>query len=470
MAIRGMGWLLRSSSRRYRQVLVGFLATFGVSACLLATVLFVRWRAFSALRSDTGVMLDQAAEQLLRTIQSRRGTLTLVRDVLDRAPELSQAERQAIARSAVQHTRHLMGIGITGSGSPVVWWIRPSPASQEELAQWTEVLGRRVRLRNALRLPSAFTATAKSGHRALIMLEPLRADSSAPKALVSLFDLGPLLTDFFTLTLRQPYPVQLMEADQILYRSDHWRLPIDGQRHSIQQRPVKLNGLQWVVQMQPGPTSLARTISSFRILAITLSALAALATIGLIWLLVARTWFLQRAVARRTEALRRTTERLRQLAATDELTGLHNRRFFLERWQWECDRARRYRRPLACLMIDVNRFKRINDLFGHYAGDLLLKQIAVELRRSLRLSDILARFGGDEFVVALPETTPEQAAQVADKLRELSIPGPEADQTAELVRLSVGVGYLRKREPPQEILQQADADLYASRQTALKSA
>ncbi|MBI3324318.1 MAG: GGDEF domain-containing protein [Candidatus Omnitrophica bacterium] len=464
MVIRTLGRLLRLSSRRYRQVLIGCVATLGVSACLLATMMFVRWRAFSAVRSDTGVVLDQAAEQLLRTLQSRRGTLTLLRDVIDRAPDLGDAERRAIATSAVDHTRHLIAVGITAPESAVAWWVQPTNVDQDELMQWAQETSRRAQLRHGKHLPSAFT-TGSSPRRVLIMLEPSRIGGDS-QPLVGVFHLNAMLDDFFTLTLRQPYPVQLLESDQLLYRSVRWRLPANAEGHTVQQRPVKLNGINWVIQMQPGPTSLARTMSSFRILVMSLSALAALATIGMIWLLVARAWILQRAVDRRTEALRRTTERLRQLATTDELTSLYNRRFFLERWQWEYDRARRYNRPLVCLMIDVNRFKLINDLFGHSAGDHVLKQIAEELRRSFRQSDILARFGGDEFVAALPETTPDQAASVADKLRQLGVQGPDATP----VRLSVGVGYLHRDESPQDILQQADADLYASRNVALKMA
>ena len=241
------------------------------------------------------------------------------------------------------------------------------------------------------------------------MTQPLGASINRSALLVGVFDLGPLLTDFFELTLQQPYPVQLLEDRRTLYRSHLWQ-PVDGAKSRLViERPVNLDAAHWVLQMQPGTTQAARAISSFHLLLTMLSLLAGLAAIGLIWILAMRTRILEGAVSRRTAALRRLTQRLRQLATTDELTGLHNRRFFLERWQWEYERAKRYGRPLGCLMIDVDKFKRVNDVLGHPIGDHLLKEVAAILIAHLRQSDVLARFGGDEFIVALPETSLEQA-------------------------------------------------------------
>jgi diguanylate cyclase (GGDEF)-like protein len=216
--------------------------------------------------------------------------------------------------------------------------------------------------------------------------------------------------------------------------------------------------------MQPGHTGAAKTISTFGVALLVLGMLAGLTLIGLIWLMAMRTWILQRAVVRRTAALRRTLTRVRQLAVTDELTGLFNRRYFLERWLWEYERARRYKRELSCLMIDVDGFKQVNDFLGHDSGDLALKHVAEELRRLLRQADILARFGGDEFIIALPETGHEQASAVAEKLRSVTIQGPWTDHPGVgAVRMSVGVGHLTDDVSSQQIIQMADKELYASR-------
>jgi diguanylate cyclase (GGDEF)-like protein len=201
------------------------------------------------------------------------------------------------------------------------------------------------------------------------------------------------------------------------------------------------------------------------ILLMVLSVIAGLGVTTIVWLLAARTWILQRAVTRRTSALRRALSRLRQIATTDELTGLHNRRFFLNRWEWEYKRAKRYQRPLACLMIDLNGFKQVNDRLGHETGDLVLKRVAQELKALLRQSDILARLGGDEFVAALPETTPAQATMVAEKLRHVTIQMPEAhEQGLPPVTLSVGMSRIGHHEDgPQDMLRAADQSLYADK-------
>jgi diguanylate cyclase (GGDEF)-like protein len=219
--------------------------------------------------------------------------------------------------------------------------------------------------------------------------------------------------------------------------------------------------------MQPGTTQTARTLSWFNALLLTFGGLIIIAISVIIWLLAMRTRLLQRAVSRRTAALRRAMERLRGLATTDELTGLSNRRAFLERWQFEYERAVRYGRPLECLVIDVDGFKSINDTAGHPMGDAVLTQVAQELQASLRQSDVLARFGGDEFIVALPETSVAQAVLVAEKLRKLHLRGPwERFPGLGPVRLSVGLSHLQPHLTAEQVIQQADADMYASRREA----
>jgi diguanylate cyclase (GGDEF)-like protein len=117
-------------------------------------------------------------------------------------------------------------------------------------------------------------------------------------------------------------------------------------------------------------------------------------------------------------------------------------------------------------MIDVNGFKQVNDQLGHPTGDLVLKHVAQELKTAMRQSDILARFGGDEFVIALPETSLEQAEAVAEKLRRVSVPVP-GGSTRHLPSVSLSVGLSRveqEDDSPQEILQAADQSLYTWKQ------
>lgn len=108
--------------------------------------------------------------------------------------------------------------------------------------------------------------------------------------------------------------------------------------------------------------------------------------------------------------------KLSELAHTDPLTGLSNRRHFIEQLKREFGRANRYQRPLAILYIDLDGFKAINDAFGHMYGDDILRGVARSMRAVLRSTDLLARIGGDEFAVLLPETAEEGAINVSNKL------------------------------------------------------
>jgi diguanylate cyclase (GGDEF)-like protein len=115
--------------------------------------------------------------------------------------------------------------------------------------------------------------------------------------------------------------------------------------------------------------------------------------------------------------LNRQTEQMTELAHTDSLTGLANRRWLLELLEREFLRARRYRRPLSLIYLDLDGFKDVNDAFGHLFGDGLLRSAARSMQAVLRAADLLARIGGDEFAVLLPETDLVGAENVAGKLR-----------------------------------------------------
>jgi diguanylate cyclase (GGDEF)-like protein len=132
---------------------------------------------------------------------------------------------------------------------------------------------------------------------------------------------------------------------------------------------------------------------------------------------------LLRLVVARTLGKRRLEERARQaelyekLAHTDGLTDLYNYRFFHQLLTIEMSRAQRFQRPLSLIMLDVDHFKTYNDVYGHPAGDRALRQIAALLQRSSRRYDLVARYGGDEFVIILPETRKGTAAEVAERIR-----------------------------------------------------
>ena len=156
---------------------------------------------------------------------------------------------------------------------------------------------------------------------------------------------------------------------------------------------------------------------------------------------------------------------LETLSYRDELTGLVNRRGFNEQFSVEFNRSRRYSRPLSLLMIDIDGFKQVNDELGHLYGDFVLASIARMLASGVRESDIVARQGGDEFVIVLPETDQEAATSVAEKLwgriREHTI---SHNGTQLAATVSVGVATLPPTEMSMDgLISQADEALYAAK-------
>lgn len=132
--------------------------------------------------------------------------------------------------------------------------------------------------------------------------------------------------------------------------------------------------------------------------------------------------------------------RLQQMAITDELTGLHNRRYLMQRLSAEIKRMGRDRRSLACIHFDLDHFKRVNDTFGHAAGDRVLQEVAATARRQFRESDILSRSGGEEFVALLPGTDRQGARETAERLRQSIVETPIALDDGRSISVSASFG------------------------------
>jgi diguanylate cyclase (GGDEF)-like protein len=158
---------------------------------------------------------------------------------------------------------------------------------------------------------------------------------------------------------------------------------------------------------------------------------------------------------------------LEQLAATDVLTGLNNRRQLLTLAEREWARFRRYGRPLSFLMIDIDRFKSINDRYGHGAGDEVIKAVAEVLAVNKRTSDIAGRLGGEEFALMLPETTLENACAAAERLRELVAQRSVPVAGRELrVTISAGVSAAAAdMAGPDDLMKRADVALYEAKRS-----
>ncbi|MHB1958480.1 MAG: GGDEF domain-containing protein [Acidobacteriaceae bacterium] len=177
----------------------------------------------------------------------------------------------------------------------------------------------------------------------------------------------------------------------------------------------------------------------------------------------------QQDLARSGLALVDAIDRLRELSIRDGLTGIYNRRHFDEVLLAEWKRSIRTQKPLSLLLIDVDRFKKLNDRYGHPEGDECLKKIAEQLLKILRRSsDTLARYGGEEFAAILPETNKESAKLIADAMRmsveDLKIAN-EDSQPARVVTVSIGVcsENAMLNRPAEELLNAADAALYRAK-------
>ncbi len=165
--------------------------------------------------------------------------------------------------------------------------------------------------------------------------------------------------------------------------------------------------------------------------------------------------------------------RLVRSGLTDFLTGWHNRRYLHARLKEELARAQRQGSGLTCLLIDLDRFKQINDQHGHLVGDMALREAAQRVDAHIRDSDAAARFGGDEFVVLAPGVTPEQAAALAERIRQAVCDSPLEVSNGLAVQLTVSIGVagivLDRNESDlkksaEQLLADADAALYRAKQ------
>ncbi|MDP3427755.1 MAG: diguanylate cyclase [Humidesulfovibrio sp.] len=169
-------------------------------------------------------------------------------------------------------------------------------------------------------------------------------------------------------------------------------------------------------------------------------------------------------VARDIRLRKQMEEELQRLASTDSLTGISNRRNFLDRAQVELMRSERYGLRLALLMLDIDKFKNVNDTFGHAMGDAVLKAVVAACNQDLRQVDIFGRLGGEEFAALLPQTDQAGAQATAERMRQavaaIKIPVEEGSIS---VTISLGLAELRRGEDLDALMRRADAALYRAK-------
>jgi two-component system cell cycle response regulator len=171
-------------------------------------------------------------------------------------------------------------------------------------------------------------------------------------------------------------------------------------------------------------------------------------------------------LAARIYGLLKRMKNFEQLAFRDPLTGVFNRRYFDLQVGLELQRIERYPAPISLAFIDIDKFKRINDSYGHHIGDLVLQGLSHLLQKNLRTTDLLARFGGEEFVVVLPNSTVEQGVHIIHTILEQARIHPVAQDEGETfsVTFSAGVAGWKPGMPIQEWLRIADAEMYQAKQ------
>jgi diguanylate cyclase (GGDEF)-like protein len=162
----------------------------------------------------------------------------------------------------------------------------------------------------------------------------------------------------------------------------------------------------------------------------------------------------------------RRVEQMEKQAVTDELTGLCNRRAFADIAEKEVGRARRYQRPLALILFDIDHFKNVNDTHGHLVGDQVLRVLAAAVKKIVRATDTICRFGGEEFIVLMPEAMRDEALAMAERLREkvsdITVVAPEGTLS---LTISLGVAGLEpdKDETLESLIGRADKAMYSAK-------
>jgi len=157
--------------------------------------------------------------------------------------------------------------------------------------------------------------------------------------------------------------------------------------------------------------------------------------------------------------------RLYRQATRDPLTGLANRRLFMQQLTTEVKRSQRYQRPMSLIIFDLDHFKQVNDTYGHLQGDEVLKRFTQLMIDSIRTNDLAGRYGGEEFIVLLPETPARTAAEVAERIRQTCHAQPVIVSGGQHIRFTVsaGITQLRTGEQAEQLIDRADKLLYQAK-------
>jgi diguanylate cyclase (GGDEF)-like protein len=158
-------------------------------------------------------------------------------------------------------------------------------------------------------------------------------------------------------------------------------------------------------------------------------------------------------------------DQVKSMAIRDALTGLYNYGYFKLALHYEVEKSRRYKMPLSLLFMDIDDFKQVNDTQGHLKGDKTLRQVASILKQGIRQADLLCRYGGDEFVMLLSQTPPDQALVLAERLRQrIAKSSLSRMEPGCKITVSIGVAGLRPEMSTDDLIKEADAAHYRAKQ------
>lgn len=178
-----------------------------------------------------------------------------------------------------------------------------------------------------------------------------------------------------------------------------------------------------------------------------------------------RTKALQDELKKKNRQLEDLLRQVEIMAITDQLTGIYNRRRLATVLEKEFKRSIRYKTPLSCLMIDIDHFKRINDRFGHHAGDMVIREIAQILAKNAREIDTVARWGGEEFIALFPQTEKEGAMQPASRILNTIAEHPFPEIGDERITVSIGIASVPDPsiDTEEKLLHSSDIALYTAK-------
>lgn len=178
-----------------------------------------------------------------------------------------------------------------------------------------------------------------------------------------------------------------------------------------------------------------------------------------------RTKALQDELKKKNRQLEDLLRQVEIMAITDQLTGIYNRRRLATVLEKEFKRSIRYKTPLSCLMIDIDHFKRINDRFGHHAGDMVIREIAQILAKNAREIDTVARWGGEEFIALFPQTEKEGAMQPASRILNTIAEHPFSEIGDEQITVSIGIASVPDPsiDTEEKLLHSSDIALYTAK-------